>query len=184
MPINLEMIKTLFKVGIPVAIVAAILIFTYNKGAQSRQSEVDDLNKNIVALQDRLKSINEAANKADEERKLKDKQHEDSFNKAKKDANVAKSNLNTALERLRYLEYLPKEDPLSVAGPSSSTTTQISTNSNGMGTGIKKYIGACESTGSDPCYTDRTFFENALDDARVRNQLKPWAVGQNVSISP
>lgn len=112
------------------------------------------------------------------------------FNQEKNDAlkqtyarlSDTRSDLNAALKRLRDLSGVPRGEGVFVAVGGSSAMPGVAGNSSGTGISIEKRIGRCEDTGSDPCYADRQFFEQAIEDAVDRRLTREWATGQGIAI--
>ena len=108
------------------------------------------------------------------------KEKQDALNHTKADLRVTRAGLDVALERLRNLPGVPGEEGVRVAGGGCQAVPSVANNSSGAGGGIKQRIGGCEDTGSDPCFSTREFFEQAIKDASDRRLTREWAAGQGI----
>lgn len=114
------------------------------------------------------------------------------FNQEKNDAlkdteatlRDTRHNLATALKWLRDLPALPGGEGLLMAGSGFTAVSSVATDPGRIGIRIEKRIGRCEDTGSDPCYTEREFFEQAIGDALNRKSTREWAAGQGIKPKP
>ena len=94
------------------------------------------------------------------------------------------SNLAIALERLRDSKAVPWGESMLMAGSGCTAVSRVATDPGRTAIRIEKRIGRCEDTGSDPCYTDRNFFEQAISDALDRKSTREWASGQGIKSKP
>lgn len=114
------------------------------------------------------------------------------FNQEKNDAlkqtyarlSDTRNNLDAALERLRDLPAVPGGEGMLMAGSGCTAVSGVAADPGRVGIRIEKRIGRCENTGSDPCYTERQFFEQAIEDATDRRLTREWAAGQGIKPHP
>lgn len=106
--------------------------------------------------------------------------HQDALNKSKKDISTARAERDAALGRLRDLPDLPGGEGMLMAGSGCTAMSSVATDPGRVGIRIEKRIGRCEDSGSEPCYTSREFFEQAIGDALDRKSTREWAAGQGI----
>lgn len=95
-----------------------------------------------------------------------------------------RSNLNTALERLRDSKAVPWGEGMSMAGGGSTEAPvpSVAGDTGKPGIRVEQRIGSCEGYGADPCFVGRGFFDQALGDAIDRGLVRQWAAGQGIKV--
>jgi hypothetical protein len=166
-----------FKLAIVVIIIGAICLGWWYHGHVRYESGRAD----VQALWDVDKAQRKAAGDAQAAATLtKDKENEDALNKAKIAIHDTHNNLDIALNRLRDLPLVSGGEGLLMAGGGSPPVSGMANDTGRPSVTIEKRIGSCRTTGSDPCFNSRDFFDQAVRDASDRSLTRAWAVGLGI----
>jgi hypothetical protein len=126
-----------------------------------------------------------AARKAESDQQAEDtlnknKGNEDALNQTQADLRDSRSRLAFALKRLRELKALPGNESVFVAGSGQTAVPGVAGDTFEPGVGVGQRIGSCLSSGSEPCFVSRGFFDQAVSDADDRRLTRAWAAGQGI----
>lgn len=110
----------------------------------------------------------------------KNKGNEDALNKTQADLRDARGNLNVVLQRLRDLPALSGGEGLLMAGGGQAAVSSVAGDTEETSGGVEQRIGGCISSGSEPCFVSREFFDQAILTASDRTLTRAWAIGQGI----
>lgn len=169
------------KLALGLLLVAAITFAWWYHGHQRYVEGKDE----VQALWDADKAVRKAeAEKQAETTTITNQEHKNELDHSQATLRDTRNNLNAALERLRNLPALPGGEGLLMAGSGCTAVSSVAADTGRIGIRIEKRIGRCEDSGSDPCYTTRDFFEQAIGDALNKKGTREWAAGQGIKTHP
>lgn len=169
------------KLAILISIIAAIAFSWWYHGHQNYLEGKAE----VQALWDADKAQRKAdANKQAAETAQLNQEKNDALKHTQNDLRSTRNNLDTALERLRDLPSVPGGTGMLMAGSGGAAVPGMAENTGRVSITIEKRIGRCADSGSDPCYMDRQFFEQAIADATDRRLTREWAAGQGIITIP
>lgn len=167
------------KLALGLLLVAAIAFAWWYHGHQQYLAGKAE----VQALWDADKAARKIeADKQSAQTEADNKEHQNALNHSQATIRDTRTNLNVALERLRDIQTLPGGEGLLLAGSGCAAVSSVAADSGRVGLRIEKRIGRCEDSGSDPCYTSREFFEQAIGDALDRTATRTWAAGQGIAV--
>lgn len=108
------------------------------------------------------------------------KGNEDALNQTEADLRDSRSRLAAALKRLRELKTLQGNEGVFVAGGGQTAVPGVAGDTGEISVGVGQRIGGCVSSGTEPCFVSRGFFDQAVSDAEDRRLTRLWAAGQGI----
>jgi hypothetical protein len=178
---TIKMYATAIKFALGTAFIAALIFAWWYHGHQQYLAGKTE----VQALWDADKAVRKiAADKQAAAIIITNQEHKNELDHSQATLRDTRNNLNAALERLRNLPALPGGEGMLMAGSGCTAVSSVATNTGRIGIRIEKRIGRCEDSGSDPCYTTRDFFEQAIGDALNKKGTREWAAGQGISTQP